>query len=452
MILQREMPLQVWGKSVAGTKVSINLSHQTITVISNKYGDWQSTFKSMKAGGPYTLKISNDKGETIILKNILIGDVWICAGQSNMNFVLAVEKNGKAALANLHNNNIREYRCAMPDGVENPENKDHSQWIAASGEKAALFSAVAYYFAKKIQLKEQIPIGIIVMACGNTRVESWTDTNALKTFPSLQPLLDHWQKQKANNDVVINHEPGIFYEAVVKPVLPIAVKGVLWYQGESNTLPDNSGRNVHERTAEYKDLLKVLISNWRNQFKQKHLPFYIIQLPNYKEPLQDLQWAIIRQSQLDISQEIPHVGLVVTIDLGDSNNIHPNNKQAVAERAANQAQVNQYNYRGIVASAPLAKSIKIFGNKVSIYFNYINNGFAMVSKNKLQGFEIADSADPNLFNKADAYIQNNCVIVSSDKALHPVAVRYAWADNPVVSLYSKEGLPVSPFLLKKVKP
>jgi sialate O-acetylesterase len=260
MILQREMPLKIWGKSVAGERVSVKLNIKIKRVVTDKNGDWQVTFEAMKAGGPYLLKVSTDKGETILLKNILMGDVWICAGQSNINFMLAAEKNEPEVLKNLNNTNIREYRCAMPAGVENPENNSHLIWVAAVAEKAASFWAVVFYFAKQLQESEQVPVGLIWMACGNKRAESWIDTGALQACTSSQPLLHHWQKRKAKNDIVIDHAPGIFYEAVVKPVMSFAVKGVLWYQGESNTLPDNSGRNINERTGKYKPLLKAFIN------------------------------------------------------------------------------------------------------------------------------------------------------------------------------------------------
>ena len=290
---------------------------------------------------------------------------------------------------------------------------------------------------------------LIVMSCGNTRAESWTDTSALKAYPSLQPLLDHWQKRKASNDIVINHEPGIFYEAVVKPLMPFSIKGVVWYQGESNTLPDNTQRNINERTGEYNYLLKALINDWRNKFQQPQLPFYIIQLPNYKDSAVDLHWANIRQSQLEITKEIPHVGLVVTIDVGDSINIHPNNKQTAGERAASQALVNEYHHHKMIACGPLAKNIQFAGNKAMVFFDTPGSGLAGVNGNDLEGFEIADSGDSTVFIGADAIIENDKVVVSNPAVLHPVAVRYAWADNPPVSLFNKEGIPASPFTITK---
>ncbi len=449
MIVQREKPLHVWGKSLPGKMVSINFNNQTTSALADTTGNWETAFKPMKAGGPYALSVSTDKEGSKILKNILIGDVWICAGQSNMNFILDAEKNGKRELNDLHNDSIREYRCEMPAGVENPENIDHSKWIPAMGEKARRFSAVAYYFAKKIQSEEHIPVGIIVMACGNTRAESWIDTSVLKLYPSLQPLLDHWKKRRLINDIEINHEPGVFYNSVVKPLLPLVIKGVIWYQGESNTLPDNSGRNINERAAEYKTLLTALINNWRNSFRQEQLPFYIIQLPNYKEPLQDLQWAIIRQAQLDVTRQMPHSALVVTIDVGDSTNIHPNNKQAVGERAAKLTLINEYHHHNVIASGPLAKNIKIYGDKIIISFDYTGSGLISTTGKGLTNFEVSDSNKPGLFFKANASIQKNKIVVNSADVSHPVAVRYAWADNPDVSLFNKEGLPASPFIINK---
>ena len=329
MILQRDQPVLVWGTAAAGENVTIKLLDQIQNAIADKSGKWKATLKARKAGGPYQLLVSGGKGEKIKVQNIKVGDVWICAGQSNMNFMLAADKNGAAEIATLDNDNIREFRTDMPDRVFNPENKDPSQWIPAKGDKAGTFSAVAYYFAKQLQAKENIPVGIIVMACGNTRAEAWTDMGFLKSYPALKPLLSYWETKKENATFNINHIPGKFYTDVVAPVVLFALKGVLWYQGESNTLPDASGRTIAERAAEYKPILQALIANWRSDWKNKDLPFGIVQLPNYKDSSADLHWAHIRQAQLETAKEVPHVGLAVTIDLGNAQNIHPTNKKPV---------------------------------------------------------------------------------------------------------------------------
>lgn len=441
MILQREKMLPVWGRSSAGETITVSFHGQLVSAKANNDGNWQLLLNPEKAGGPYRLKVSIAGKDSIIYNNVLVGDVWVCAGQSNMNFVLSSDQNGKSELANLQNENIREYRCAMPDGALNPENKFHSEWHSTNGEAAGLFSAVGYYFAKELQAKESIAIGIIVMSCGNTRAESWTDTAALSQYDALKPLRHYWNK---NEDGLLNHKPGAFYTTVVKPVIPFAVKGIVWYQGESNTLPDNSGRTIANRAGEYKTLLKALIRNWRKAWNNERLPFYIVQLPAYKDKV-DLHWAEIRQAQLTIANELPHTGLAVTIDVGDSLNLHPDNKQPVGERLARLALAHEYHHANVVASGPLVTSIKVRDSKAILTFKY--SGKKLVSKTgkNLAGFEITDRTDTLRFLKADAVISQNKIIVSSRLVKHPAAVRYAWSDDPVVSLFNDEGLPASPF-------
>lgn len=245
--------------------------------------------------------------------------------------------------------------------------------------------------------------------------------------------------------------PGKFYDEVVKPVIPFAIKGVVWYQGESNSFADNSGRSIDERTGIYNPLLQALIANWRSAWQQKGLPFYIIQLPNYKDSSGSLQWATIRQAQLDIAKETPNTGLIVTIDLGDSTNIHPNNKMPVGERAARWALTNEYKQNYLAVSGPVIREMKLFGSKAVLYFTHTGNGLLSRTGSHLQGFEIADAADNNKFFPADAFIKNNTVIVTADHITDPVSVKYAWADNPNVSLFNKENLPASPFIISTKK-
>ena len=263
----------------------------------------------------------------------------------------------------------------------------------------------------------------------------------------MQPLLSYWRKERKNKDAIINFMPGKFYDDVVKPVVPFAVKGVVWYQGESNSFSDNSGRNMDERTGIYKPLLGALIQNWRSAWSDNRLPFYVIQLPNYKDTSTDLQWAVIRQAQLTIAKETPHTGLIVTIDVGDSATIHPANKMPVGERAARWALVNEYKQPNISVSGPIIKQMSIKGNKAILYFIHVNEGLLSKTGNTLHGFEIADITNPNHFFPADAFIKNNTVIVTANSVTKPVSVRYAWADNPVVSLFNKNNFPASPFLI-----
>jgi len=451
MVVQRNQPFIIWGKANARHKIFVNFNHESRTAVAGDDGNWKIVFNKVKTGVSTEISVNDETGKTIHIQDVIAGDVWVCAGQSNMNFMLAADKNGAAEMQQSNNDSLREYRCAMPEGAVNPENSDHSQWVPARGEKLSRFSAVAYYFAKSIQASQHIPVGIIVMSCGNTRAETWTDTDFLKQYPPLHPLLSYWQKERTNKEPLINFMPGKFYDDVVKPVIPFAIKGIVWYQGESNSFADNSGRSIDERTGIYKPLLQALIANWRSAWQQKGLPFYIIQLPNYKDTSGNLQWATIRQAQLDIAKETPHTGLIVTIDLGDSTNIHPNNKMPVGERAARWALTNEYKQHYLAVSGPVIKEMKTFGSKAVLYFTHNGNGLLSKTGSHLQGFEIADAADNNKFFPADAFIKNNTVIVTADHITNPVSVKYAWADNPNVSLFNKENLPASPFIISTKK-
>lgn len=448
MIIQRDRPVAIWGTALPGENISIRLGQATKHTIADNKGKWKTSLKVLKAGGPYQLDISGAKGEKIEIKNIKAGDVWICAGQSNMNFMLAADKNGSREMAGLDNDNIREFRTAMPAGILNPENRDSSKWVAAVGKDAETFSAVAWYFAKHIQSAANIPVGIVVMSCGNTRAESWTDTVALNSEPRLAPLMAYWAKHKADKDANPNHVPGKFYNEVVSPIIPFAAKGVIWYQGESNTLPDNSGRSITERAAEYKPLLKTLINNWRNAWGDNTLPFYLVQLPNYSDPSGDIQWARIRQAQLETSLEVGHTAMAVTIDLGDPHNIHPNNKKPVGDRLALLALAKQYNITQSVISGPVIKNIKVKGNEATLTFNYTGKGLTAADTTNIKGFEIADTLAPEKFVPANARLKDNKLLIRATSVNHPAAVRYAWADDPQVSLYNADGLPASPFLIK----
>lgn len=451
MILQRNMIIPVWGSAFPGEKITVNIGTQNVRTVVDKKGNWSANLKPMKAGGPFEMKISDAGGESIILKDILIGDVWICAGQSNMNFILSSAEFGKKELKNLNNQNLREFRCAMPEGALNPENKEHSRWIPASDTTANLFSAVAYYFAKKIQAAEKVPVGIIVMSCGATRAESWMSLSALKNYPKLKPLLNYWSDTAHVNKSPINFIPCVFYEKVVKPVVPFAVKGIVWYQGESNTLPDESGRTILSRADEYETLLRALIANWRKDWNNKNLPFNIVQLPSYKDPSGNIYWSVIRQAQLDISKKIKNVGLTVTIDVGDSTSLHPLKKEPVGNRIALWALAKVYGKKGIVFSGPVIERIHSFGNKVFLVFKNIGKRLVCKNFSFLKGFEISDNSSQDDFIPANAFINGDSVIVLAPGIERPYAVRYAWADNPYVSLFNSEGLPASPFCIKVAK-
>ncbi len=226
------------------------------------------------------------------------------------------------------------------------------------------------------------------------------------------------------------------------------MKGVIWYQGESNTLPDNSGRPISKRASEYKFLLTDLIHTWRSNWNNENLPFYIVQLPNYKDSSGDIQWAVIRKAQLDVTKNTKYTGLVVTIDVGNSTKLHPSNKATVGSRLALWALAKDYGKQGLIFSGPIIKSMKLSGDKAVLGFDYEASRLVSKSGYHLRGFTIADVSAPNKFVNAEAYINKNKVIVSNPAIKKPAVVRYAWADNPEVSLFNTAHLPASPFCIK----
>jgi sialate O-acetylesterase len=447
MILQRQKSIAIWGTANAGQIISVLFNNKINTCKTDLKGEWRIDLPKMEAGGPYKMVI-NSGSDTLVINDVLIGEVWLCSGQSNMNFNLEADKNASFELT-TENKSIRQYRCAMPPGALNLENIENSRWVSAVGaDHKKLFSAVAYYFAKSLQEKLHIPIGIVLMSCGATRAEAWTDPKVLRSDSAAKPMLDYWAKDIIP-DSAEYYRPGKFYEAVVMPVAPYTAKGVIWYQGESNTIPDNSGRSITERADEYEYLLKDLIKSFRLTWQNNKLPIYIVQLPFLTWPTGDIQWAKIRQAQLNVAKEVNDVGLAVIIDIADSTNLHPTNKQPVGERLALWALAKQYDFKDVVASGPMISKLTITGSKAIVHFNYAVGGLKTETGGQPGRFEIADALSPDIFVPASATINKNAVIVTSISVKNPIAVRYAWSGAPGAFLFNGAGLPASPFLVSK---
>lgn len=336
MILQRNAKIGLWGNSGPNVRIKALLNRNVSEAVTDSNGGWKIELSGVKAGGLYVLEVADQLGNKRFFNEILVGDVWLCAGQSKMHFTLEADRNGERKLAILKNPYISSFRCKMPAGAVNPESARHSKWLAAVGTNALDFLAGACYFAERIQLSQQIPIGIMVMSCRNTRAESWMPRRAIIEQPGLGDLNLYLSEYEGAQNIPLAHRPAIFYEATVKPLLPFKIKGVLWYQGESNVLPHDSSTSTWRRTSEYSVSLKQLISSWRTGLKQPDLPFYIVQLPSYQNPSSEPDWAMIRQGQLDAdaTKVLRHCGLVVTIDLGDGKDLHPADKRPVGERLA----------------------------------------------------------------------------------------------------------------------
>lgn len=607
MILQRDSKIKIWGWASKGEEVKIKMNGKSAKTKTGADGKWTALLPAMKAGGPYTMEV-NGKNK-ITLKDVLIGDVWFCSGQSNMVHQMSLHNISYSKdIAEANYPQIRHFWIPTLTDLRGPnEDLPTGYWKWANPQNVNQFSAVAYFFAKKIYEKFKVPIGLVNASVGGTPIEAWTSEDGLKDFTSLQTIIQknkdtayvnsinraafanreirketdkgitgsvkwydvnyipkgwqtisvpgYWEDQgakdlngvvwyrkeidvppsmtgvpakvflgrivdadvlyvngvqvgntayqypqrryslpagalKAGKNIfvvrVINssgkggfvpdkpyyieaggntidlkgywqykvgeayapsqgifkagisaqNSPTALYNAMVAPVINYTIKGILWYQGESNE------RNA----AEYKKLLPALIADWRNKWRQANLPFLFVQLPNFMDASylpSESNWAILREAALK-TLSVSNTAMAATIDLGEWNDIHPDNKKDVGERLALAAKKIAYGEKDLVHSGPLYQSQQIEGNKIIISFSNVGSGLISIDDEDLNQFAIA-GADKK-FVWAKTKIEGDKVIVWNEEIAQPMYVRYAWADNPFgANLYNKEGLPASPF-------
>jgi sialate O-acetylesterase len=608
MVLQRDTKINIWGWGAPKEKLSVKFNGKSYKATTGTDGKWMIQLPPMKAGGPYTMDII--ASNKISLKDILIGDVWICSGQSNMVHQMKLHSVRYAdEVANANNPVIRHFWIPTLTDLKGPhDDLPTGYWKSVNPEDVLEFSAVAYFFAKKIYEKYHVPIGLINASVGGTPIEAWTSEEGLKDFTSIintinknkdtayinslsrrtsnntnrQPpaiqdkgltsspawydvnyipkewktiaVPGYWEDQgikdlngvmwyrkeievpatmqgkpakvflgrivdadvlyingkqvgnttymypqrryavpadllKAGKNIVVvkvinstgkggfvpdkpyclfsgkdtvdlkgywqykvgevyiprigqsfgggasaQNQPAALYNAMIAPIINYTIKGILWYQGESNA----------SRAAEYEKLQPAQIIDWRNKWQQGNIPFLFVQLPNFMDANympSESQWAELREAQLK-ALSVPNTGMAVGIDLGEWNDIHPDNKKDVGERLALIAEKLAYG-KDIVYSGPVFQSATIDGNKIILSFTHIGSGLITNDGEELREFAIAGT--DKKFVWAKAKIVGNKIIVWSDEVANPMYVRYAWADNPDVNFYNKEGLPASPF-------
>ncbi len=470
MVLQRDMKVPVWGSAEAGEKVMVTFLDQTVSATADPDGSWRAEFPALKAGGPYEMTIKAGK-KKIVIKDILVGDVWLCSGQSNMWWPVKWSDNAEEEMTQGLDAEIRLYSVKRI-GTPNPLPDPGGRWVICKPETVGEFSGVGYTFGKEIHKVIGVPIGLIRSAYGKTCAENWTSAQVLQSDPDYKPIFERWKKtetafykvfseyvkkynqwkaqvQKAKtaglpvpakpaapqpHPTVNPWRPGGLYNAMIYPLANYPIKGVIWYQGEDNT----------NRSYQYRKLFPALIRNWRNTWHKATLPFLFVQLANYMKPSAQpgpSKWAELREAQMK-ALAVPNTGMVVTIDIGDAKCIHPKDKEDVGKRLALAAQALVYG-RKVMYSGPLYDSMKIEGNKIRIRFKFAEVGLMTKCADHIQGFAIA-GADRK-FVWAEARIDGQTVVVWNTKVPKPVAVRYAWADNPVCNLYNKAGLPAAPF-------
>lgn len=424
-VLQRKISVPVWGTANNGEKVTVKIQRQTVTTVAQD-GKWMVHLKPLKVGGPYTMTVSGDN--TIELKNILVGDVWICSGQSNMGFPLTAASNGKEAIAASKDPMLRLY--AVPNiCTDKPLDDVKSVWVESNPTTSGWFTAVGYFFGRDLRKALNIPIGLVNTSWGGSFAEAWTSASVLKAHPELNGIPPSLAGQAP-------HVASGLYNGMIYPLLPYAIKGAIWYQGESNA----------GAAYRYRELFPIMIKNWRDDWGQGDFPFLFVQLAPFEyEPVtpdpKNSAWAELREAQLLTSLHTPKTGMAVITDLGDAKDIHPTRKEGVGARLALAARKIAYREK-IVYSGPIYKSMKVDGNRITISFNHTGSGL-MAKDGPLKGFAIA--GDDKKFVWADAVISGKKIVVSSPKVVNPVAVRYGWANFPDVNLYNVEGLPASPF-------
>jgi sialate O-acetylesterase len=427
MVLQQKSNARVWGWAEPGEKVKVKGSWAkkfSKPVTAGKNGKWKISIKTPKAGGPYTVTVKGNN--TISLKNILIGEVWVCSGQSNMEYRLAHANNGKPEAVEANYPEIRLFNVGGAYSAH-PADDVKGQWSECNPRSAGGFSAVAYYFGKKIHKKLNVPIGLISTAMGATPARAWTSGKMLLA----KNMYAHEVKMISGKNPARVHAryPSALFNGMISPLTSSTIKGAIWYQGEN----DVSG------VIWYRPLFPNLIQSWRDAWGLGDFPFYHVQLPPYDYGSSNS--AFLREVQMK-TLSMKNVGIAVTLDVGDFKNIHPGNKKDVGERLALWALAKDYGQKDLVCSGPIYKSMKIEGGKIRLSFDYTGSG--MVAKDgTLANFVIA-GADKK-FVPAKATIKNNTIVVSSDKVTRPVAVRYAFNNAGVPSLFNKEGLPASSF-------
>jgi sialate O-acetylesterase len=460
-VLQQGVAVPVWGAGKDGEQVTVKIQDQTVST-TVRDGRWLVRLKPMKAGGPFTMTITGDN--TITLTNVLVGEVWLCSGQSNMAFHLAQAANAAEAIAAAADSQLRLF--TVPYGAtDTPKTEVPGSWKESSPETARSFSAVAWFFGRELRRALKVPVGLINSSVGGTPAEAWTSRATLEADPDFKEILERYTEQLKNYDpeaAAAQHQRALekhkravekanatgekppqapraptdprkspvrpcgLYNAMIAPLEPYAIAGAIWYQGEANA----------GRAAQYQKLFPAMIGDWRQAWGQGDFPFFFVQIAPHQAMKPE-----IREAQLVSWQKVPRTAMAVITDIGNEKDIHPTQKEPVGARLALAARAIAYGEK-IEYSGPVFASMKIEGERAILSFTHIGGGL-MAKDGELKGFTIA-GAD-GTFAAAKAVVEGDKVVVSSPEVPKPVAVRYGWANTPDVNLFNKEGLPATPF-------
>ena len=452
MVLQRDLQVPIWGWATPGEAINVSFSGQQAKTKAEADGKWMVMLKPLKANSkPAKMTITSGGEEnTVTLENILVGEVWICSGQSNMEWALRSSTNAKEEVANSDHPLIRLFNVPGHTTSSLPKEQGAGNWQTCTPLEAGGFSAVGYFFGQRLHKELNVPVGLIGSNWGGTRIEPWTTLAGFESVPELASIAKQVKSYKPDTKVGGGH-PSAIYNSMVHPLAPFSMRGAIWYQGESN---GGEGKSYYHKKH-------ALVNGWRKVFQNKDLGFYWVQLANFRQPNKNPAggdgWAKIREAQT-AALDIPHTGMAVAIDLADAHNpndIHPRNKQDVGGRLAQWALHQTYGKKELVPTGPLYKDHQIKGNAVHISFDHVGKGLmvgkktkleptAEVKGGKLEHFAIAGADMKWVW--AEATIQGETVVVQSPDVPKPVAVRYGFTMNPAnANLYNRDGIPASPF-------
>jgi sialate O-acetylesterase len=431
MVLQQQTQVPLWGKARhnATLKLTTSWDHLSYSTLIAADGSWRVLIKTPAAGGPYTIVL--DDGKELVLSNVLIGEVWICSGQSNMEMPVKGFKNtpvlhSNELLLEADNPRLRLFRLERGQSRQPEEDCKATPWEEANALSVKEFSAVGYQFAKALQERLKVPVGIIMSTWGGTTIEAWMNKNSLASFPEIK-ILPATDTSKINKN-----EPTVLFNAMIHPLVGYGIKGVIWYQGEQNRVDPQL----------YDRLMAAMVQEWRKIWKSGDWPFYYVQIAPYAYHDTLGPAAPLREAQQKAQGQISHSGMVVSMDAGEEGSIHPADKTTIGRRLLYWALADTYGWKGLAYASPVYNSMKIVKDVVNISFDNAPNGLTAFGK-PLAAFEIA--GEDRKFFPAKARITGAGITVRSDSVRAPVAVRYAFRDWVVGDLYNTEGLPVAPF-------
>ena len=472
LVLQRDQANPVWGWAAPGETVTVTIADQKQTAQAGADGAWRVKLAPLAVGGPHVLTIAGTN--TIRLEDVLVGEVWVCSGQSNMQWSVAQANDPDLETRTAKYPKIR--LITVPQvGTQEPQNNFVGEWKVCSPETVGEFSAVGYFFGRQLHETLDVPIGLIDNSWGGSACEAWVDQKLLASEGKYAELLGRWEQivknydqakadadhakameayrsvvaeakkagkqpprapQHAGAQLKGNHRPGNLYNGVLKPIVGYGIRGAIWYQGESNA----------GRAYQYRELFPLMIDSWRREWGQGDFSFYWVQLADYlaeaKEP-GDSAWAELREAQTMTMDRLKNTGEAVIIDLGEANDIHPRNKQDVAKRLARWALARDYKIE-LPYQSPRYKSLAVSDGKALVTFDHVGAGLKIHDYHDLRGFTVA-GADRKFVPAQATIVAPNQIAVSAAGVKEPVAVRYGWADNPVANVRSRDGLPLTPF-------